>query len=107
MEESWSRSHGGGTMEDASWRMHHGGVNIEEASRRRQLGGGSQEAGGTRRHPGGSQDAPRSVSVSVFVSVPTPALLQCAFRPEAPVRSRTAFERSEVTTSAKGGNMSW
>ena len=52
-------------MEEESWRGNYGGVIIEEAARRRQPGKGSQEEAARRL-----QETPRSVSLSVSVSVP-------------------------------------
>ena len=107
--ESWRRNRGGGIVEEASWRgnpgacimeewRQPGGGSQEEAVRRRQLegtrrhpGGTKKHPGGTRRHPEGSQEAPRSVSVSVFVSVPILLLLLCVFK--GPRRLRAVGQR--------------
>ena len=65
-KESWKRNHGG-IRKGEPWRMHHGGIIMEEAT-----GGDSQEEALRRRQPGVTRrhpDGPRSVSVSVTVSV--------------------------------------
>ena len=77
---------------------------------RRQSGGGSQEApGGTQEAPEGPQghqEAPRrqpggtQICVCVCICANSITFATCFSKPEAPARSRAAFERSEVTTSA-------
>ena len=74
-------------IEEELWRR----VIIEEAARRRQPGKGSQEEAARRRHqetprrrqeaaPKGSQEATRSVFLSVSASVPILLLLLCVFK---------------------------